>query len=154
MSRLTIQERFWQKVDKSGDCWLWTGTKSDSGYGRIHHNGRGITAHRLSYELVVGPIPDGLFALHRCDVRLCVRPDHLFIGTALDNSRDCIAKGRDRYAVGEDAANSKLTTEQVREIRRLRRETNVSIAALARKYGVHWVTIKCIDSRKTWLHVD
>lgn len=96
--------RFWAKVNKVGpvhptigtECWLWTGRPTPSGYGaffpiRTEH----VPAHRYSYVLAHGIIPDGLHVLHKCDVRLCVRPDHLFAGTQLDNVRDMLAKGRE-----------------------------------------------------------
>lgn len=88
------QVRFWNYVDKTDTCWLWRGSKH-SGYGVINVPGRGRPrAHRLSYEMAIGPIPDGLLVCHTCDIRECVRPEHLFLGTAKDNTADCIAKGR------------------------------------------------------------
>lgn len=96
--RIPLEERFWQKVDKRGpdDCWLWTGALNMHGYGKI-----GIsdelgpeTAHRLSYEWAKGPIPAGLQVNHTCDVRNCVNPAHLYAGTAKDNTRDAIERGR------------------------------------------------------------
>lgn len=90
-----IEERFWAKVNKTETCWLWTGAKQRLGYGHISiGNDRFTSAHRLAYELANGPIPDGLFACHRCDNPACVRPDHLFLGTQQDNLRDAWRKGR------------------------------------------------------------
>ena len=99
-----IANRFWPKVQKSDGCWLWTGAIKSNGYGHIGSEGPGgylkvRTTHRVSWELHFGPIPAGLLVLHRCDVRNCVRPDHLFLGTHTDNMLDCIAKGRDRHSV-------------------------------------------------------
>lgn len=91
---LPIAERFWAKVDKSGDCWLWTGHKGSSGYGIFWIQRRPTQAHRLAYELSIGPIPHGLFACHHCDNPPCVRPAHLFLGTAKDNYWDARTKGR------------------------------------------------------------
>lgn len=89
--------RLWTQVTKQSDgCWLWTGRQDGVGYGLLHVDGRRTGAHRLAYRLTRGPIPDGLFVCHHCDVRLCVNPDHLFIGTAGDNMRDCLRKGRHR----------------------------------------------------------
>ena len=102
-----LSERFWSKVNKNGtipphcpnigECWLWTGHIIVGGYGRLSV-GHGIQefAHRLSYMLHYGNIPNGCFVCHRCDNPPCVRPDHLFIGTHTDNMRDMIAKGRKR----------------------------------------------------------
>lgn len=94
-----LDERFWEKVDKTGDCWLWTSPPRSGGYGGIGEpiTGRMLAAHRVSWELHYGPIPDGLCVLHQCDVRLCVRPDHLFLGTKQDNTQDMIAKSREHF---------------------------------------------------------
>lgn len=88
--RVDAPERFWARVDKSGCCWVWTGSCNNKGYGRFD----GEYAHRFSWRLLSGPIPDGLNVLHRCDNPPCVRPDHLFLGTVSDNARDMWAKGR------------------------------------------------------------
>lgn len=90
-----LRKRFEEKFTKPADgCWLWTGAPLSSGYGRIRVGGKTLRAHRVSYALYVGEIPDGLCVLHACDVRLCVRPDHLWIGTRADNVADMINKGR------------------------------------------------------------
>ena len=89
-------ERFLAKVDQSGECWLWTATKHVFGYGSFGHKGKKVGAHRMSYELFVGPIPEGMFVLHRCDVPECVKPDHLFLGDQKANLADMTKKGRRR----------------------------------------------------------
>jgi hypothetical protein len=86
-------ERFWKKVNKTDGCWLWTATRIGR-YGGFRFEGRSRTAHRVSWELAFGPIPDGLQVLHHCDTPLCVNPQHLFLGTPLDNARDRDSKGR------------------------------------------------------------
>lgn len=95
----TLSKRFWAKVRKGSvsACWLWTGGKFKSGYGSIGRGGRGTgcaRAHRVSYELNVGPIPPGLHVLHMCDTPACVNPRHLWVGTQQDNMADRKAKGR------------------------------------------------------------
>lgn len=97
-------EKFWARVAKSDGCWEWQGRRHGRGYGVTGH---GIFTHRLSWEVHNGPIPDGLYVLHRCDNRICVRPDHLFLGTALDNARDAMAK--DRHCSGVRHANGRKT---------------------------------------------
>jgi hypothetical protein len=87
--------RFWTKVDTSGDCWEWTGKLNDEGYGQFRHAGEN-SAHRTSWVLHHGPITDGLWVLHHCDNRRCVRPDHLYLGTVQDNVRDAMSRDRVR----------------------------------------------------------
>jgi hypothetical protein len=90
-----VAMRFWPRVAFGDGCWEWQGSRVSNGYGHINGIGNGY-AHRAAWELTYGPIPDGLQVLHRCDNPPCVRLDHLFIGTTLDNMRDRDAKGRGR----------------------------------------------------------
>ncbi len=91
----TLEERFWSKVDKSGECWIWTGATRTSGYGAFAvPPGRVRDAHRMSFELSGGEIPAGAFVCHHCDTPRCVRPGHLFIGTPADNTHDMVSKQR------------------------------------------------------------
>lgn len=90
-----LTDAFWAKVNKTDGCWLWTATKTTSGYGRISFRGQLYMAHRLMCAVINGgQIPDGLLVLHKCDVRHCVNPEHLFLGTQSENLLDCVAKGR------------------------------------------------------------
>ena len=99
-----LSARLWAHVDKNGPlpphrpelgpCWIWTGSSRAKGYGRISDKRHSEVTHRVAFRLTYGPIPDGMWVLHKCDTRLCCRPSHLFLGTAKDNKADCIAKGR------------------------------------------------------------
>ena len=94
-----LLRRFWAKVDKSGDCWSWTGAKINWGYGQFRVGKDHMLAHRCSYEHATGEtIPDGMMVCHRCDVPACVNPAHLFLGTAKDNMQDMLTKGRNAWA--------------------------------------------------------
>jgi hypothetical protein len=96
---VTTEERFWAKVDKSGECWVWTGTTKERfglRYGYFYANGKNVRAHRLAAEMKHGPIPEGMVVCHRCDNPPCVRPDHLWIGTRSENQTDMWLKGRGR----------------------------------------------------------
>lgn len=148
----TLAERFWEKVDKSGDCWVWTAncTRDRNGkkqYGLISAGRRGegmLYAHRVSWELHFGPVPEDLRVLHRCDNPQCVRPDHLFVGTQADNMADMVAKGRrDRYGpLPGVGAKSKLTRRQIAGLRR--DAETCSHQAVAVKYGVCVSTVRNI----------
>lgn len=128
-----LSHRLWAKVDKSGDCWLWTGKVNDSGYGVIRNVlGVETKCHRVAYVLANGYIPHGLCVLHRCDNRRCCNPSHLFLGTRGDNNRDRSAKGR--TARGARLPHSKLTEQDKAAIAALNgRETQAEVGA---RFGV------------------
>lgn len=111
-------------IDDVTGCWNWTGAKKPEGYGSIGIGKKMYRAHRLSYELYRGDIPKGMFVCHRCDNPACINPDHLFVGTPLENVRDMDGKGR-----GVRVPRRKLTDEQIRHIKR-RELTNGEYAAL------------------------
>lgn len=146
-------ERFWPKVAKSpdGGCWNWTAAKTAFGYGKIYDRGSIVGAHCFSFELANGPIPAGMWVLHRCDNPACVNPAHLFLGTSADNVRDMDAKGRRRgwSPRGESNPAAKLKAYQVNEIRdALAAKTNR--AELARRYSVSPHLITAIAQGKVW----
>lgn len=102
--------------EPNSGCWLWTGSCNRDGYGRLTHSHRTVDAHRLSWLAHRGPIPDGLWVLHACDVPSCVNPDHLWLGTNSDNQRDCTTKGRRRRQQAKGAtyiARSRLWQAQI-----------------------------------------
>ncbi len=153
----TTEERFWSKVDKSGECWNWIAGKSDKGSGSFFDaNHRIVSAYRFSYELANGPIPDKLFVCHTCDNRACVNPAHLFLGTQVDNMRDMKEKGRGRTndKRGENNPSAKVTADTIREIRRIHAAGGITQRELARRYGMGYVNMSQILLKKTWKHID
>jgi hypothetical protein len=142
---------------RSSGCVEWVHGAVTAGYGEIRTKARGRQAytHGVSYELFVGPIPNGLMVLHECDNPSCIKPAHLFAGTSLDNVRDCMTKGRalKRGLIGEANSSAKLDATQVKEIRLRHAAGGISQRGLAREYGVIQATIKEILQRKIWRHV-
>ncbi len=163
----TVEDRFWARVDKSGECWLWTGRTSGSGYGLFDVGpGHAEHAHRYSARLHGIALPPGFYACHHCDTPPCVRPEHIFAGTQADNLADAAAKGRtarglrnghythpESYAAGEAHHNTTLTTPQVLAIRERYTPHGPSQSQLAREYGVTQATIFNILHRRTWRHL-
>lgn len=150
----SLADRFWEKVQKTDSCWIWTGAHMSNGYGSIGScaKGRRLLAHRVSWELHNGPIPDGLCALHRCDNRTCVNPNHLFLGTYKDNALDMHAKGRDNHCKGETAPSTFLTNADVLAIR-AEFAQGQRIADIARNRGLKYYHVSNIVHRKTWRHI-
>lgn len=140
-------ERFWVKVAKSNGCWEWTGA-THKGYGWFNRGDKSMLAHRYSWELWAGALPTDLCVCHHCDNRLCVRPDHLFLGTRADNNEDMWRKGR--TARGERVKGAKLTEEQVTEIRSLYRAGDYSQRQLGEMYGVTQTNVQAIVSGRSW----
>jgi hypothetical protein len=151
----TAEARFWRKVDVRGpdECWEWTGSRLPFGYGQIvaRYGHPSIKTHRFAYELANGPIPDGLKVLHRCDNPPCCNPAHLFLGTLLDNRRDCLAKGRE--ARGECHPHSRLRESDVRRMRQQCKDEHQTARQLAEKYGVSKSTVSKVLSRRSWKHI-
>lgn len=143
MIQLTDKDiaRFWSHVDKSGNCWTWTGARNHDGYGRFQLHGNIYNASRVSWVIVHGAIPPRYCICHTCDNPPCIRPDHLFLGTRSDNGRDMVSKGRATYA--------KLQPHQIPEIRQLRL-LGWSLKAIANRFGVSLSMVSMIINRISW----
>lgn len=163
----SLAERFWGNVDKNGpvirvelgQCWIWKLGLAKTGYGKIKVNGKSTSAHRIAYELSKGMAPKGFHVCHHCDNKTCCRPAHLFCGTAKDNMRDAIKKGRIkpgwkgrqyRNLGGDTSPNRKLNQAQVDEIRRLKKTGQFKQAELGRMFGVGQDQISRIVNFKRW----
>lgn len=146
-------------INKETGCWEWTGAKRD-GYGKIIMGSRKdgsrhtASAHRISYEYCYGEIPDGMIICHKCDNPACINPEHLFVGTPLDNARDRDRKGRNVNLCGEENRSAKLTKKIVQEAREERSAKGTSYEKLAKKYGVAKKTIMNAIKGITWKCVE
>jgi hypothetical protein len=162
VAHVTADQLLAQVVVTDGGCWEWTGIRFESGYGRIGHR----RAHRVAYEVFVGPIPDGLLVCHHCDNPPCINPADLFLGTSADNSADMVQKGRQARGerqgrhtkpwtkpLGENVGTSKLTDSQVIEIRLRYATGEFTQYRLADEYGVNQAQIGHIVKGETWGHL-
>ena len=156
LHKATIEEEFWPHVNKTGPggCWLWTSYRNERGYGLLAFRGRkNIRAHRFSWELVHGRTPSHRFCLHKCDVRHCVNPDHIFLGSYAENAADMTSKGR--QARGEMNNRNKLTEAQAIELlskRPTRRQRGVT-RAIAAEYGIAINTLAALWAGRSWKHL-
>lgn len=113
ISRLSLEEKFWQHATPTDGCWMWKGKVNKAGYGSLYHKGQ-LVASRVSYLLHHGFFDVSLLVCHRCDVPGCVNPDHLFLGTALDNHRDMVSKGRRNNHTNTDLTNLQSHIEKLK----------------------------------------
>lgn len=151
---MNIEDRFWSKVDKAEEgCWNWTAATllpPHLPYGRFsYEGGKHVYAHRFSWELHHGRIPKGKLVLHRCDNPRCVRPEHLFLGTHLDNMRDKIAKGRVVACPGEKNGQARLSLKDIKAIRELH-SAGLSYKKIAPMFGISFQHVGRIVNRVRW----
>lgn len=148
---MTLIQRFMSKIDRRGpgDCWEWTGSITNAGYGQFSLLCRPVLAHRLAFELFKGSVPPRYMVCHHCDNRKCCNPRHLFIGSAADNNADMHAKGR----AGHGTVHSgRLTREQVIEIRE--KAGSMSQSAISRQYGISQTHAGRIARGEAYRHVE
>lgn len=177
----SAEQRFWLNVNKGGGCWLWSAATDRDGYGYFYFDGKQGKAHRFSYILHHGPIPEGLWVLHHCDTPGCVNPDHLYAGTSAQNIQDAIERNRlptgDRNGSrlhpemrprgqkhwtkqvgqmptsGEGNGRAKLTEADVIAIRELYAKGTHSQSQVGKLFGVSQARINSIVTRRTWKHL-
>lgn len=146
------EKRFWSKVQVRSrqECWLWQAGKDKDGYGNFWISPQNQKAHRVAYKIEFGFFDESLQVLHKCDNPSCVNPFHLFLGTAIDNIKDMMNKGRQNK--GESIKSAKLTADQVKQIK-VWLFQGYSFGFLSKKFNVHKSTIKDIKAKRTWVHV-
>ena len=160
--------RFWGKVDKSGDCWVWTASLQGRGYGSFSAQGRRHQAHRWIFQRINGSVPADIDICHQCDNPRCVRPSHLFSGSRSVNMRDCAHKGRNGMQTmpfksslignsitrprGEAQGSAKLTADKIRQIKHLSL-SGMSSAEIAPIFGIHAGHVRKILTKRAWSHV-
>ena len=150
---LAALKRFWSKVDITGldDCWAWTGYRLPKGYGTFGIGCQKYLAHRVAYAVTHGK-PGELLVCHHCDSPWCVNPAHLFLGTHVDNNRDCHRKGRASKvrAYGVKHGRTKLTADDVRDIRASADLQRV----IAKRYGIHQQAVSRLQRGESWKYLD
>lgn len=152
-----LKARLLARVKKTETCWNWTGARMPrskhgrGGYGAIGVGTRVVTTHRLAFELFFGPIPKGTMVLHRCDNRICVNPEHLYLGSAKRNTRDMLDRAREAW--GERNGQAKLTEDDIRRIFALRRQ-RLTQRRIASQFGVTQSAISRILSRECWRRLE
>lgn len=146
-----LPARFWQKVDRTGDCWEWRGArKSKEGYGHLSVDGDRVLAHRFAWAQRYGPIPPGKMICHHCDNRICVRLSHLFEGDAQSNMEDCRVKGR--AAIGMAHPRARFTDDDIYKMRRMVKQ-GVRQIQIAREFRCSQSLVNGIVRHKLWKHL-
>lgn len=142
-------EKFWKRVNKTEYCWIWMGAHQKDGYGILTYHQKGYLAHRLSYELCNGLIPDGLYVCHTCDNPSCVNPSHLYLGTQSDNMKDRARRGRNNQTRANHP-RAKFSEKEIEIIRTNYTGMRGEQRRLARKYNVAESTIRSIVKFINW----
>jgi hypothetical protein len=145
--------RFLKYVEIGDGCWIWKGPLTDDGYGQLHEkkHKRIVLAHRLAWELFVGPIPDAMCVLHHCDNPPCCNPKDLFLGTRVGNIRDMVSKGR--QPMGSRHGRHKITEVTAREILALK-ESELTGVQVAKMFSLTQASVYFIWNRQTWRHIQ
>lgn len=155
-----LKEKFLQKVEKTESCWLWIGNKRNKNrdsYGVMSFLGKKVDTHRIAYILFKGSIPDGMYVCHTCDVKLCVNPDHLWLGTQQQNMQDAKKKGRlvipegRRFTDGNKPLNRVQSEEQVKQMKIALK--NMTIAQVAKQFKVKESFVKDLSSGRTYKNI-
>ena len=150
-----LETRFWSFIDKTGDCWIFTGNRPGGRYGHIKNHGKTLLAHRVSYEIHFGPIPEGQCVCHSCDNPPCVRPDHLFLGSISDNRMDMIDKKR--WGLGSKHGRAKVTEEDARYIFQRMNDPDRkrgTMVELCRRFDLSTTSIQRIAQGKQFIYLD
>jgi hypothetical protein len=151
LAGLSLKTRFENKVESmEGPCLVWKARRNAKGYGTIKIDGKSVLAHRVAYELYIGPIPEGLCVCHRCDHPSCVNPEHLFVGSHKDNMDDRDRKCRSKGAIGSRNTKAKLTAEQVLVIRA---DSRLPYRIIGNDYGISPAQVCSIKKKRTWAHL-
>jgi hypothetical protein len=146
--------RIFNRIQKAASgCWLYTGGISSSGYGIVSIKNRSVHVHRLAYSLKCGPIPEATCVLHRCDIRRCINPDHLFLGSLADNNRDCMDKGRTADRRGEKNTGAKFTPKRVARVRRAYGTGRFSQRTVGEMFGISQQQVSSIVRGQAWPHL-
>jgi predicted DNA-binding protein (UPF0251 family) len=151
-----IIQSFWRKVAQTpnlGECWIWNAHKNRQGYGYAWNGKKVIYAHRMSWTIAKGEIPNGLWVLHKCDNPQCVNPNHLFLGDGKDNAADCVSKGRKRVSIGEEHWKAKLSKGDVFKIQSLYKTTDKTMEQIAKRFKVSLQCVQRIIHGRAWRHL-
>lgn len=151
--KISTMERFERAFlgEPNSGCWLWMKGGGGDGYGCFYYNGERNWAHRVSWELYAGPIPEKVSVLHKCDTPSCVRPDHLFLGTRADNVADMVSKSRNQK--GARHWNARLSESDVKSIRQTYSSGGVTQGAIARFFDIPRQLVHAIVHNRLWRHL-